>query len=273
MTQQPLPPMLKLLFSLRNLASSSKVAITFRTDILEDAATKLQAWRDCYPDSIDPNSLYRQILDARSSSMSNVGGNGLVGNRTLQLIWVALVCRFGMEKQVNHTFPAKLQAKLAHPAIKAILQKIRNLSLDSVKLADIKDDTSVLYNTLSAKGPQGLSYVGDHFCVGATKTMNFLFPELYVMLDKWVAKIVHLYPDHNNFEAYWLSLQRCQDELRAWHKAHGSLGSLVALDSPPPSTAIRVFDKCATVMKNPKPNRFYQSKLRLTLSNDGLGNQ
>ena len=228
-------------------------------NILEDVATKLQAWRGVYPGSVNPTSPYRQILDARAGSKSNVDGNGLIGNHTLQLAWVVLVCSFGMEHQVNHTFPAKLQAKLAHPAIKVILQKMRNLSLDSVQLANIKDDTSVLYETLSARGQQGLSYNGARFCVGATKTMNFLFPELCVMLDKYVAKAVHLYPDHNDFKAYWLALQMCQDELKAWQKSHGSLDSLVAFDSPPPSTVIRVFDKCATVMEHPKPNRLYRA--------------
>jgi len=231
-----------------------------RTSILEDADTKLQAWRDCYRSGGggDPNSPYRQILNARAGGKSNVDANGLVGIRRLGLIWKVLMCHFGMEHQVDHTFPAKLQAKLADPAIMALLQEMRDLSLDSVNLAGMKDDTCVLYSTLSTPGPQGLSYRGDRFCVGATKTMNFIFPELYVMLDECVAKAVDLYPHHNKFEAYWSALLKCQGELKAWHEAHGSLDSLVALDSPPPSTAIRVFDKCATVMENPKPNRFYR---------------
>ena len=62
---------------------------------------------------------------------------------------------------------------------------------------------------------------------------------------------------YNNFEHYWKALTCCCKELKEWRNILGSVDSLVELDVPSPSTPIRVFDKCATVMGNPKVKKFY----------------
>lgn len=215
--------------------------------ILEDAETKLEAWRRHYPNAGDSNSpSYRRILEARGSDSSNVDANGHVTEQTLQLIKEVLRDKFDMYHQVGDTFPQKLSKKLQDARVKAILIRIRNLSICSTSLEDLKPDTDELYASLSAPGPSGLSFRSDHFCVGATKTMNFLFPELFVMLDRCVAKALCLNP-YNKFSVYWSVLRLCHDDLEEWRNIRGSLDSLVALDVPP-TTSVRIFDKCATVM-------------------------
>ncbi len=220
----------------------------------------MKAWYKCYPNAGDPNSPYRRILKARGPAKSNVNANGHVTGQTQQLIKEVLRDHFDMAYQVNDTFPQKLSKKLQDAKVKAILIKICNLTICETDLEGLKPDIAVLYHQLSAPGSDGLSFRGDRFCVGATKTMHFLFPELFVMLDKWVAKALCL-NRYNSFSAYWSALRLCHDDLEEWRNTLGSLHSLVALDVPP-TTPTRVFDKCATVMGCPKLKKIYEALRR-----------
>jgi hypothetical protein len=222
--------------------------------ILEDIKTKLEAWNHCYPDEKNPNSPYRCILKARGSGNSNVNVSGHVTQKNLDLIKTVLRDHFGMDYQVDDSFPSKLNKKLQEDGIKAILKRFRNLRIYTTDLKSIKSDTAELYRKLSASGSDGLSFRDDHFYVGATKTMNFLFPELFIIIDKWVAQALNLY-SYNNFESYWSTLERCYNEIKKWCEINGDVSNLIALDYPP-STPIRIFDKCTTVMGNPKVRKF-----------------
>ena len=59
-----------------------------------------------------------------------------------------------------------------------------------------------LYEAFAASGVDSLSKREDHFWVGATKTLNFMFPELFVMVDSNIRKAFHKGPDMY-FPNYW----------------------------------------------------------------------
>jgi hypothetical protein len=120
------------------------------------------------------------------------------------------------------------------------------------------DEARLLYDELSAPGQGRLSREDKKFCVGATKVINFLFPALLVMLDRYAAKGLGLGP-YNNFEAYWKAEKCCHEELQEWGKAQGRIDGLIALDHPAPSTPTRIFDKCALVMGYPPLTAVYRT--------------
>ena len=128
-----------------------------------------------------------------------------------------------------------------------ILVRLRGFSTTSDNLDECRTDAERLYNSLSHP-EHGLSSDGTYFCVGATKVMHCLFPELFVMLDGNVAKAVgYRAGQFNNFGSYWNVMDICRRELREWKEIHNSTDSLLQLDTLP-RTLPRIFDKCAWIM-------------------------
>jgi len=85
-------------------------------------------------------------------------------------------------------------------------------------------------------------------CVGATKVMHCLFPELFVMLDQNVGKALGYRPgQYNNFFCYWNAMDICRNELEEWVEINNNTDSLLQLDTQP-TTLPRIFDKCASIM-------------------------
>jgi hypothetical protein len=220
--------------------------------ILENAAVKINAFNN-YNGGRDLHraASYHDVLNARAGRGSFVQETGIVEDQYLVLIDRALRSYFSMNRgnRMGSTeeFVAKLNNKLQSDKIRNILGKLKELSITSPNIEDYKSNAEELYGSFS-NSKNGLSNDRTSFCVGATKTMHCLFPELFIMLDQNVAKALE-YPSgqYNNFASYWKAMKICRHELTKWRAKYGSTDSLLQLDLPP-TTLTRVFDKCASIM-------------------------
>lgn len=158
--------------------------------IFENVAQKIRDFNN-YPDR--PRESYHRVLNARDGRKSFVGENGNVSPHYLHMIDWALRSYFMMNRGnrmgSKEQFTNKLTNKVSIPEVKKILAQLRVLSITSPNLNDCRLDAEELYNLLSHP-EHGLSSDGTHFCVGATKLMHCLFPELFIMLDQNVGKAV-----------------------------------------------------------------------------------
>jgi len=217
-----------------------------RPKILENVAEKIKKYDGCHK-SRKYNSAYRRVLEARGGKHCLVDEEGNVSEKSLQVIEKALIdFEMGGHGQMDRGFKDRLKQKLEAGETKEVLKKFRNVQIYSPNLKEIKSDAEKLYNTLSVSGEDGLSARKDCFDVGATKIMNFLFPDLFVIVDKNVKKALHK-SGPLNFKKYWDIMMICHEELDEWKKSHGTLGNLLELDSKP-TTLTRIFDKCAFIM-------------------------
>jgi hypothetical protein len=216
--------------------------------ILENAADKITGFNS-YPDR--PRESYHQVLTARAGRRSFVHENGNIIDSHLYLIDWALRSYFMMNRRKRmggkEEFVYKLRNSLRDNETKSILVKLRDVNITAHDLQDYRSDAEKLYESLS-NCEHGLSADGTYFCVGATKVMHCLFPELFVMLDQNVGKAAGYRPgQYNNFWSYWEVMNICRDELEEWKEIHDSTDSLLQLDLPP-TTLPRIFDKCAWIM-------------------------
>ncbi len=216
--------------------------------IFENAAKKIRDFNN-YPDR--PHESYHRVLTARQRERSFVQQNGNVSDENLYLIDQALRSYFMMNRGnrmgTTDEFVSKLANILRNNEISGILAKLREVAIITSNLEQYKADAKKLYESLS-KSEHGLSADRTHFCVGATKVMHYLFPELFVMLDQNVGKAVGYRPgQYNNFESYWDVMDICRKELKEWQEIHNDTDSLLQLDTPP-TTLPRTFDKCASIM-------------------------
>ena len=226
--------------------------------IFENAAEKTKKY-DSQRKGKQYNEAYWRVLNARAGNNSLVNGNGNVSEQSVRAIEDTLkefeMARFG---KMDWRFGGKLKSKLERNDIKEVLKEFRNLRIESQEWQRYRDDVKKLYDTLSAEGSDGLSADGKRFDVGATKIMNFLFPELFVMVDKNVAKtlislgvikIPRKGGTYNfSFESYWQIMHICHEELQERRKLHGNIQSLLELDGKP-TTLTRIFDKCTFIFQ------------------------
>ena len=218
-------------------------------NIIENAAEKIREFNSNPKDR--PRESYHSVLAARAGRGSFVHENGSVGDKYLDMIDWALRSYFMMNRGNRmgdkEEFVNKLINKLRSDETKRILARLRDVSITSPNLEDYKSDSEELYESLS-NPRDGLSADGSCFCVGATKVMHCLFPELFIMLDQNVAKAVgYSSGQYNNFSSYWKVMKICSNELTEWRRIYGSTDSLLQLDLPP-TTLTRTFDKCASIM-------------------------
>lgn len=200
------------------------------------------------------NNAYQEVLNARAGNNSLVDEDGIVSERSLKRIEEGLrkfeMARFG---KMDSKFSDKLKKKLQRDDIKEILKKFRNMRIESQEWQKYRDAVKKLYDILSAGGSDGLSADGDRFDVGATKIMNFLFPELFVMVDKHVTEtlvrkgLIRISRKGGtwdySFESYWRIMEICNYELGQYRERYGSVQSLLEMDKQP-TTLTRIFDKC-----------------------------
>jgi len=201
------------------------------------------------------NSAYRRVLNARAGSSSLVDEYGNVSEQSLRVIEEGLrkfeMARFG---KMDKKFRDRLKNKLQRQSVREVLKKFRNIQIESQEWQEYKDDVEKLYNALSAGGSDGLSADGKQFDVGATKIMNFLFPELFVIVDKNVTKTLTELGligiprkggtyDYS-FDSYWQIMQICYRELEQCVRLYGDIQNLLEFDKKP-TTLTRIFDKCA----------------------------
>jgi len=212
--------------------------------ILENLADRIKKY-DGQCKARKYNYAYKRVLEARKGNSCLVDEDGNVSGKSLKVIEQTL-SDFEMDRQMGVGFSKKLKKKLENNEIRAVLNKFRNVRIDSPNLNEFKLDAKKLFKTLSSSGENGLSARQDSFEVGATKIMNFLFPELFVMVDRYVKKALHK-SGSLPFRKYWDIMMICRQELEEWKELHGTIDNLLELDTKP-TTLTRVFDKCAFVM-------------------------
>lgn len=217
--------------------------------ILENAEEKIREFND-YPKD-RPRESYHRVLTARQGERSFVHENGNISDEHLYLIDLALRSYFMMNRgnKMGGTeeFVNKLGRSLRNNETRNILANLRDVSITAHDLQNHQLAPETLYGSLSKRN-HGLSADGTYFCVGATKVMHCLFPELFVMLDQNVGKAVGYRPgQYNNFWSYWNVMDVCRNELKEWEIAYGSTDTLLQLDLPP-TTLPRIFDKCASII-------------------------
>lgn len=224
-----------------------------RLIILNNAAQKIRDFNENPKDK--PRESYHNVLIARKGRMSFVDKGGSISNEYLKLIDCTLRSYFMMNRGNRmgecDEFLNKLVKKLQLSEIRRSLKKFQEVDIINFNLENYKLEAERLYEALS--NPQnGLSRDHTYFCVGATKVMHCLFPELFIPLDNNVAKSLKnsyyfFSPQYNNFSAYWKAMKICRNELMEWQRTNGSIDSLLQLDISP-TTLTRIFDKCATIM-------------------------
>lgn len=224
--------------------------------IFENVSERIKEY-DRQPKGKQYNNAYRRVLNARARSSSLVDEYGNVSNQYLRVIEEGLrkfeMARFG---KMDKKFGNRLKSKLQRQGTKEALKKFRNLRIESQEWQEYKDDMRKLYDTLSAGGSDGLSADGNRFDVGATKIMNFLFPELFVMVDKNVTKtlteqgLIRIPRKGGtydySFKSYWQIMQICYRELEQYLRLYGDIQNLLESDKKP-TTLTRIFDKCTFI--------------------------
>lgn len=218
--------------------------------IFKNAAQKIRDFNN-YPDR--PRESYHRVLNAREGRKSFVGENGNVNLHYINMIDLALRLRSyfmmnrGNRMGAQEQFTRKLANILRENETKRILAILREFTIIDPDVESYKSDAEKLYESLS-NPEHGLSADKTYFCVGATKVMHCLFPELFIMLDQNVGRAVGYRPSqYNNFDSYWNVMNICREELEEWQEIHNDTDSLLQLDTPP-TTLPRIFDKCASIM-------------------------
>jgi hypothetical protein len=91
-------------------------------------------------------------------------------------------------------FAERLKKKLEE--LRPILAPLTLLSLATVNLDEHKKAIQLAFDTLSECGPNGLHVKHDsHFYVGATKILHWLNPELFLIIDSYIATAFHHNPN------------------------------------------------------------------------------
>lgn len=230
--------------------------------VFENAKNKIKYYNNL-PKAKVYNEACKKVLDARKGSSSLVNDDGSISEDSLKIIVYGLR-KFEMNRfnQMGNTFRERLSKKLQKDEIKEILRNLRDLRIESEEWKERKDDIRKLYNELSTEGEDSLHADKKRFDVGATKIMNFLFPELFVIVDKHVAEtlkrlgLIEIQRKGSTynflFESFWQAMEICYKELEHYRKNHDNLQTLLDMDSKP-TTFTRIFDKCAFALaKNKK---------------------
>jgi len=161
--------------------------------IFQNIEEKIEKYDNCKKGK-QYNRAYRKVLRGRNNERSLVNENGNITEQSINLIEDTLK-KFDMATwgamDVNirgETFRDRLTNKLQRDNISVILRRLRNLQIESGEWQNYKDDIKELYETLSEDGENSLDAYKRFFDVGTTKILNFLFPELFVIVNSKVSK-------------------------------------------------------------------------------------
>jgi hypothetical protein len=192
------------------------------------------------------NNYYRRLLASRNGRPCLVEETGEVSDASINVIEETLIA-FKMKTLgcINSDFNQKLRKKLGDPNVLLLFRQFSTLNILSPNIQSLRFDAQTLFNHLSVGGNDCLDAQGRQFRVGASKIMNFIFPELFVIMDSHVLKCLNLHG--NSFENYWTIMNTCRDELLEWQSTTCDLDALLRIDSSP-TTLTRIFDKCAFIM-------------------------
>jgi len=219
--------------------------------VLENAKEKVQKYNDYDSERVKKgkkgyNDAYHRILRARQGNPSLVNADGTVSDDSIDLVEQTMIA-FDMKifGQIDDQFKNTLKNALSTKENRALMKDLRDCTI-LINIETIKSDTKRLFENLSCKAT--LSAKWFIFGVGATKIMNFLFPELFVILDRNVKETLSI-PQGRSlcFDDYWKAMDTCRRELGEWQKEIGTIEELKSLDEFP-TTPIRIFDKCAFMM-------------------------
>lgn len=217
--------------------------------ILDNAGSKIAEYNKYDSEQMrnQYNSAYQKVLKARQAKGCLVDENGDIDMTSLRIIDSTLRSfKMANWKAETGHFVAKLKEKLGQVEMKSILRSLQSFTVYSPRITEAKTNAEMLFNALSSKDFSRNS--ADRFCVGATKMMNFIFPDLFVITDTHVQKAIF---DRSltdfDFDLEWRAMRTCANELSEWEAKHGSLQSLLELDAPL-TTLTRLFDKCAFIM-------------------------
>jgi hypothetical protein len=220
--------------------------------ILKDEETVSARIRkyDSEPKGPDYNRAYCKVLEARGGKGCLVDDDGSISESSLSVVAKSLRV-FLPETNFVERPDTKLQEKLSSNEIMVALRNLRLLKISSLpqieSVQELRTYTNKLYEVLSAGGEESLDKIGQRFDVGASKTMNFIFPDLFVIADDNVMYCCFKGHWALDFERYWQVMLICQGELQDWQQQHGDMDRLLKLDMKP-TTATRIFDKCAFIM-------------------------
>jgi len=221
--------------------------------VLEQAKSKIERYDgfDNEKRNRKYNKAYHDLLRVRGVNSCLVDENGGASDSTLSIVESTLIA-FEMKKygQIDDQFKERLRGKLEDQETRNALKNFREYTILRQDVKSLRPQASFFFERLAEEN--GLDARGYRFGVGAAKTMNFLFPELFVMMDSLVMCGLGL-DGIPNFENYGSIMITCQDELQEWRRKFGDLESLIRLDEKP-TTLTRIFDKCAFAMGLEKRN-------------------
>ena len=217
--------------------------------VLENAKEKIEEFNNYLKDRSCES--YHSILAARQGERSFISENGDIRDEHLYLIDWALRSYFMMNRGnkmgTTKEFVSRLEVSFRTAEMRDILANLRDVTITVHNLHEYQLSMKTLYKFLSNR-EHGLSLDRTYFCVGATKVMHCIFPELFVMLDRNVGKAVGYSPSqYNDFLSFWNVMDVCRNELEEWAELHNNTDSLLQLDTTP-TTLPRIFDKCASIM-------------------------
>ena len=214
--------------------------------VLQNAKAKIERYNKTKIFDEKYNKAYHDLLMAREKNICLVDENGGVSDSHLSIVERTLIA-FEMKAhgQMDSQFKEKLRNKLENNEIRKFLRLFREFTVLSPQIWNLKKETGILFEELASK-EKGLDANGNHFGVGAAKIMNFLFPELFVIMDSNVRLGLEL-SEFSTFKNYWQIMTICHEELEEWQSEFGTLENIIHLDNQP-TTLPRIFDKCAFVM-------------------------
>jgi len=111
---------------------------------------------------------------------------------------IAGLIAYDMARQLGTAPYRQFATRLQHclDSLRPVLTPLLTLSLTTVDIDACEIAISKAYETLAAKGPEGLHVTGKkHFYVGASKILHWLNPELFLILDGHIATAFHHHPD------------------------------------------------------------------------------
>lgn len=221
--------------------------------ILDDVEVRIKKY-DKSPDASKYNSCYRSLLRTHQKQ-SLFTENGKVNSEFLSKIVKTLKC-FKMHRQMGDDFSTRLVEKLESKKFSSFYKTFESQKIESGEWKNFKEDIRSVYNEFS-DGKTGLSQGNKRFDVGTTKLLNFIFPKLFVMLDRNVANALSSndlvkIPTKGStydfsFKSFWKTMRICNKEINILKEERDSVKNILELGEKP-TTLPRIFDKCAFIV-------------------------
>ncbi len=152
------------------------------------------------------------------------------------------------DKAERQCFAQRLQRKLG--CVEQWLSDIVEARLHDIELSEQEDRIVQAYDSLSQGGPGSLYGDEKQFHVGATKTLHWIAPRLFIMIDQHTARALQTQhgvdyrdrpPQGYTAEKYLQCLTHAQKEIAKYGPERLS-------EHEPGTPLVRIFDKVAWVL-------------------------